>query len=78
MDLDPKPQPRLAPADASQAVRSQEKANRSTRGHWTYFASHRAEIQKLLVTDVGPPTAARRLCVLGAGNCNDVDLNTLL
>lgn len=59
----------------SHALRSQAKANRSTRDHWTWFASHRAEIQKLVLPDVA--AVAGRLCVLGAGNCNDVDLNAL-
>jgi hypothetical protein len=59
-------------------VRLQAKANRSTRDHWSYFASHRAEIQKLVLPELTPFTsAAPRLCVLGAGNCNDVDLKEL-
>ena len=63
---------------ASRAVESQAKANRSTREHWTYFASHRAEIQKLVLPEVGTFAApSPRLCVLGAGNCNDVDLKEL-
>ena len=63
-----------APGD-SKALRSQAKANRSTREHWTWFASHRAEIQKLVLPGIGE--AGGRLCVLGAGNCNDVDLRAL-
>jgi hypothetical protein len=63
---------------ASHAVRLQAQANRSTREHWAYFASHRAEIQKLILPEVTPfSSAAPRLCVLGAGNCNDVDLKEL-
>ena len=63
----------------SRAVELQAKANRSTRDHWSYFASHRAEIQKLVLPGVTPfASAAPRLCVLGAGNCNDVDLNELV
>ena len=65
-----------APAAASKAVRLQAKANRSTRDHWAYFASHRAEIQKLIVPPFHAPGTGR-LCVLGAGNCNDVDLRFL-
>jgi hypothetical protein len=62
----------------SRAVELQAKANRSTRDHWSYFASHRAEIQKLVLPDVTAfASAAPRLCVLGAGNCNDVDLKEL-
>jgi hypothetical protein len=53
-------------------------ANRSTRDHWTYFASHRTEIQNLVLPDLfAGPGADKRLCVLGAGNCNDVDLKAL-
>ena len=63
-----------APAD-SKALRSQAKANRSTRDHWAWFGSHRAEIQKLVLPGIGEPGG--RLCVLGAGNCNDVDLQAL-
>jgi hypothetical protein len=61
---------------ASKAVRLQTKANRSTRDHWTYFATHRAEIQKLVVPAFHAPGTGR-LCVLGAGNCNDIDLREL-
>lgn len=61
---------------ASHAVRSQAKANRSTSDHWRYFESHRAEIQKLVVPELHE-CGTGRLCVLGAGNCNDVDLRAL-
>ena len=62
----------------SKAVDSQAQANRSTRDHWRFFASHRAQIQGLILPDVGEARAGgRRLCVLGAGNCNDVDLKAL-
>ena len=61
---------------ASKAVRAQARANRSTRDHWTHFACHRAEIQKLIVPDLHAPGTGR-LCVLGAGNCNDIDLKAL-
>lgn len=65
--------------DESNAVRAQERANRSTRDHWTYFASHRAQIHQLVLPDLAAAEAApsRRMCVLGAGNCNDVDLPEL-
>jgi hypothetical protein len=66
------------PPPGSRAVESQAKANRSTREHWDYFASHRAQIQSLLLPEIGATaTASPRLCVLGAGNCNDIDLNAL-
>ena len=67
---------RIAPgAVDSRVVRRQATANRSTRDHWAWFAAHRAEIQKLVLPEVGRTTG--RLCVLGAGNCNDIDLKTL-
>src|SRR5204863_1188594 len=61
---------------ASRAIRAQSRANRSTRDHWVHFAPHRAEIQKLIVPDLHAPGTGR-LCVLGAGNCNDIDLKAL-
>lgn len=71
--------PALDRTTHSKAIQSQSKANRSTRDHWAWFASHRAEIQKLLLPDVGRPVSdAPRLCVLGAGNCNDIDLSVLV
>ncbi|HZL37010.1 MAG TPA: hypothetical protein VFC78_16945 [Tepidisphaeraceae bacterium] len=51
----------------------QSQLNRSTRGQWPLYASHRQEIERLLV----PKDHTGRLCVLGAGNCNDLDLNWL-
>jgi hypothetical protein len=62
----------------SHAVELQAKANRSTREHWAYFASHRAEVRKLVLPEVTEfASATPRLCVLGAGNCNDIDLKEL-
>ena len=66
-------------SDGSHALRSQAEANRSTRDHWYYFASHRAHIQRLILPDLlAGAGGAKRLCVLGAGNCNDVDLKVVL
>jgi hypothetical protein len=51
--------------------------NRSTRGQWRTFAGHRERVSALLGPGRdGPPGA--RLCVLGAGNANDLDLPALL
>jgi hypothetical protein len=44
--------------------------NRSTRGQWDWYAAHRGRIEPLIVPDL----PLGRLCVLGAGNCNDLDL----
>src|SRR3569623_288448 len=42
----------------------------STRCQWDLFAHHRRQIERLIV----PPAGGGRLYVLGAGNCNDLDL----
>ena len=69
------------PSDAplpSRALRSHARANRSTRDHWQYFASHRARIQQLVLPELFDSSIRNQtLCVLGAGNCNDIDLPAL-
>lgn len=59
-------------------ARDQARQNRSTAGHWSYFAAHREALERLLRPEA--PMAGERpsLCVLGAGNCNDLDLPYLL
>jgi hypothetical protein len=52
----------------------QRDLNRETVGSWTSFAHHRAQITALL----GGKLQDLRLCLLGAGNCNDVDLSSLV
>ncbi|MCU0982118.1 MAG: hypothetical protein MUF25_23435 [Pirellulaceae bacterium] len=63
----------------------QRRRNRMARGCWELYAAHRQRVTELLLArhsadactpDHGPP--ASRLCVLGAGNCNDLDLPRLL
>ena len=51
----------------------QSRMNRTTRGQWDWYARHRAEIEKL----IRPEHRGQRICVLGAGNCNDLDLRWL-
>src|SRR5688572_31484235 len=50
--------------------------NLASRGRWELFAEHRDHVMGQLIAD----SAGRggRLCLLGAGNCNDVDLRALL
>lgn len=48
--------------------------NSLSRDQWGSFESHRARVTELLGRDAGKG----RLCVLGAGNCNDLDLKALL
>lgn len=50
-------------------------ANRTGRSDAELYSSHRERLTDLLVRFAGP---RKRLCLLGAGNCNDVDLPTLL
>src|SRR3712207_5062684 len=56
---------------------TQAKYNRSTADSWQTYASHRAEIAALL-EPLDAAASGGRLCVLGAGNCNDLHLPTLL
>jgi hypothetical protein len=46
--------------------------NRLTRGDWQPFAEHRQRVTELLIAATG--SAQPTLCVLGAGNGNDLDL----
>jgi hypothetical protein len=55
---------------------AQAKMNRTTAGQWGLYRRHREAIERLLA----PRDAAekgRSLCVVGAGNCNDLDLKWL-
>ncbi len=45
---------------------------------WTLYADHRAHFTQAILSATGPAGAAGgRLCILGAGRCNDVDLERL-
>ena len=48
--------------------------NRESRNAWSRFADHRQRVTQL-VLDSGK--LGGKLCVLGAGNCNDLDLDAL-
>jgi hypothetical protein len=50
--------------------------NTESRGAWDIFTSHRRRITELLQASLTPRRS--RLCVLGAGNSNDLDLQVLL
>ena len=54
----------------------QARFNAESRGEWDHFAGHRERVTALL--RAGPGAEASRLCVLGAGNANDLDLPGLL
>ena len=54
----------------------QAEFNADSRGQWGTFESHRRRVSTLL--GAGTTGGGTRLCVLGAGNCNDLDLPALL
>ncbi len=56
----------------------QIRRNESTRGSFDDFASHRLHVMRLLVRAAAEFRDPPRLILLGAGNCNDVDLRDLL
>jgi len=51
----------------------QRTLNHQTASNWGHYAAHRQSLSQLLC--VGTP--GMRLCVLGAGNCNDLDFEAL-
>ncbi len=53
----------------------QQRRNADSRGSWESYSQHRQQVTDLIIQ--AGQTDARRLCILGAGNCNDVDLATL-
>lgn len=64
------------PRGAAGAVAAEQfAANRSSRAHAETFASHRERLTTLLLESAA---GGGRLCVLGAGNVNDLDLPRLL
>lgn len=53
----------------------QARRNASAIDRWTAFAGHRGQIASRLISSA--PSPPGKLCVLGAGNCNDLDLPAL-
>lgn len=56
-------------------ARRQIESNRQNRDAWARYAPHRARVTQLVMDALGP---GDRVCVLGAGNVNDVDLLAVL
>jgi hypothetical protein len=50
--------------------------NRQTVANWDVFADHRAHLTRIIRALCGE--GVDRLAILGAGNCNDIELRTLL
>lgn len=53
----------------------QFKRNEESRGGWELYRSHRERVTGLLTTLA--TAGAHEICILGAGNCNDIDLRLL-
>jgi hypothetical protein len=66
----------LKPGSLAAAVAEQIASNESATGHEATFADHRARMTRE-IAERAPPSGAGRLCLLGAGNANDVDLDAL-
>jgi hypothetical protein len=64
-------------ATLAQIIAGQVASNRSGIGHEQHFAEHRAHLTREIEMRA-PEGAHGRLCLLGAGNANDVDLHALL
>jgi hypothetical protein len=55
-------------------IKRQTDFNRSSSHAWDVFANHRCQVTSQLKAG----SDKSRLCILGAGNCNDLDLATLV
>lgn len=60
-------------AEADPLVAQQVEFNRGTAMGWDLYRDHRAKVTQLVVSQAMSGPAS--LCVLGAGNCNDLDLS---
>jgi hypothetical protein len=54
----------------------QIRRNRLRNGEWEISETHRRQVTDRICSLAASPSG--RLCVLGAGNCNDIDLSALL
>jgi len=62
------------------SVNLQTQRNTESVDGWHRFADHREQVMSLLLNLPGdvPDSGLRRICLLGAGNCNDIDLPQLM
>lgn len=65
-----------APSSVAAQIAEQKASNQSAVPHREWFASHRARLTELLCAE-GALRSGQRLCVLGAGNCYDLELSQL-
>ena len=66
----------MKPGPLAAAVAEQIASNDSASGHEATFAQHRARLTRE-IAERAPASGRGRLCLLGAGNANDVDLDAL-
>lgn len=59
-------------------VEELKRRNRALRDSWDAAAEHRRHVARLLCDAADGRRRPRRLCVVGAGNCNDLSLPELL
>jgi hypothetical protein len=67
-------------ATSEREIERQKRSNSNAAQQHEAFASHRRQLTDLLMAkpEAGAPSAGgERLCVLGAGNCGDLDLERL-
>lgn len=68
------------PPGENRLVDEQVRRNLAANERWREYASHRDEVTRRLLGDAllnGDSSEHGRLCVLGAGNCNDLELGQL-
>jgi hypothetical protein len=65
------------PALLERAQQAEQKGNRDTRDLWERFRDHRQRMSAEILALAPAESAGGRLCLLGAGNANDFDLETL-
>lgn len=71
-----KPSPASQKGSLAASIDRQVRSNRSVAGHEGHFAAHRARLTEEILARA-PAGGGGRLCLLGAGNANDVDLTAL-
>lgn len=55
----------------------QQSRNRESIDAWQLYAPHRERVTSLILRSLGSESSGR-VCLLGAGNCNDIDLHRLV
>jgi hypothetical protein len=65
------------PSKIALAIADQSLSNRSAAGHVHHFAGHRERLTREIAARRPAGGAPARLCLLGAGNAHDVDLDAL-